>query len=131
MEKALCRLRNPVPPYRRGRLLLDGALRLLSEARFLFEARLPPHRQRVFQRLLARLHGSLVRREQPRCEFRFRLESHGIELPIRFAQCAVPDSLLDVPDYDVGVIVEGQLESDGVFQASSALTKPRTKRNPA
>jgi cytochrome c-type biogenesis protein CcmE len=72
------------------------------------------------------VHGSLVKRDQP-CEYRFTLERKGAELPVRFAQCVVPDTFRDVPDLDVGVTVEGQLAADNSFEATSVLAKCPSK----
>jgi cytochrome c-type biogenesis protein CcmE len=72
------------------------------------------------------VHGSLVRRDQP-CEYRFSIEKRGVELPVRFAQCVVPDTFRDVPDMDVGVTVEGELQESGNFEASSVLAKCPSK----
>lgn len=72
------------------------------------------------------IHGSLVKREQP-CEYRFSIAKNGVELPVRFAQCVVPDTFRDVPDLDVGVTVEGELQSDDTFEATSVLAKCPSK----
>jgi cytochrome c-type biogenesis protein CcmE len=72
------------------------------------------------------VHGSLERRDQP-CEYRFVLQRNGAEMPVRFAQCVVPDTFRDVPDLDVGVTVEGELAADGSFEASSVLAKCPSK----
>jgi len=72
------------------------------------------------------VHGSLVKREQP-CEYRFSIAKNGVELPVRFAQCVVPDTFRDVPDLDVGVTVEGELRSDDTFEATSVLAKCPSK----
>ncbi len=71
-------------------------------------------------------HGSLVKRDQP-CEYRFTIAKNGAELPVRFAQCVVPDTFRDVPDLDVGVTVEGELQADGSFEATSVLAKCPSK----
>jgi cytochrome c-type biogenesis protein CcmE len=71
-------------------------------------------------------HGSLVKREQP-CEYRFSIAKNGAELPVRFAQCVVPDTFRDVPDLDVGVTVEGELQNDDTFEATSVLAKCPSK----
>jgi hypothetical protein len=42
------------------------------------------------------VHGSLTKRDQP-CEYRFVIAKNGAELPVRFAQCVVPDTFRDVP----------------------------------
>jgi cytochrome c-type biogenesis protein CcmE len=72
------------------------------------------------------IHGSLVKREQP-CEYRFSIAKNGAELPVRFAQCVVPDTFRDVPDLDVGVTVEGELQKDETFEATSVLAKCPSK----
>jgi cytochrome c-type biogenesis protein CcmE len=72
------------------------------------------------------VHGSLVKRDQP-CEFRFTIAKNGRELPVRYPQCVVPDTFRDVPGMDVGVTVEGELQSDQSFLASSVLAKCPSK----
>jgi cytochrome c-type biogenesis protein CcmE len=72
------------------------------------------------------VHGSLVKRDSP-CEYRFTIASAGAELPVRFAQCIVPDTFRDVPGMDVGVTVEGELQADSSFEASSVLAKCPSK----
>lgn len=72
------------------------------------------------------VHGSLVKRDQP-CEFRFTIAKNGAELPVRFPQCVVPDTFRDVPGMDVGVTVEGELQADQSFLASSVLAKCPSK----
>ena len=72
------------------------------------------------------VHGTLVKRDQP-CEYRFSIEKNGRELPVRFAQCVVPDTFRDVPEMDVGVTVEGELRADDTFEATSVLAKCPSK----
>lgn len=72
------------------------------------------------------VHGSLMRRDQP-CEYRFTIEKNGVEVPVRFAQCVVPDTFRDVPGMDVGVTVEGSLLADKTFEATSVLAKCPSK----
>jgi len=72
------------------------------------------------------VHGSLVKRDLP-CEYRFSIQKNGVELPVRFAQCVVPDTFRDVPDLDVGVTVEGELQADATFEATSVLAKCPSK----
>lgn len=72
------------------------------------------------------VHGTLVHRDSP-CEYRFVIEKNTAQLPVRFAQCVVPDTFKDVPDLDVGVTVEGQLQADNTFEASSVLAKCPSK----
>lgn len=72
------------------------------------------------------VHGTLKKREQP-CEYRFTIEKNGVEVPVRFAQCVVPDTFRDVPDMDVAVTVEGELMADNSFEATSVLAKCPSK----
>lgn len=72
------------------------------------------------------VHGTLQKREQP-CEYRFTLEKNGVQVPVRFAQCVVPDTFRDVPDMDVAVTVEGELLADNSFEATSVLAKCPSK----
>ncbi len=72
------------------------------------------------------VHGSLVKRDEP-CEYRFTITKNAVELPVRFAQCIVPDTFRDVPDIDVGVTVEGELQRDDSFEATNVLAKCPSK----
>src|SRR5580700_7199075 len=72
------------------------------------------------------VHGSLVKRDQP-CEYKFTIEKNGSMLPVVFDQCVVPDTFRDVPDLDVGVTVQGELQADDSFEATSVLAKCPSK----
>jgi len=72
------------------------------------------------------VHGSLEKRDMP-CEYRFLLQKNGVEMPVRYAQCVVPDTFRDVPDLDVGVTAEGELQADNSFEASNILAKCPSK----
>src|ERR1700722_3520313 len=72
------------------------------------------------------VHGSLVKRDQP-CEYRFTLEKGEAMLPVVFDACVVPDTFRDVPDIDVGVTVEGELQADDSFVATNVLAKCPSK----
>ncbi len=72
------------------------------------------------------VHGSLIKRESP-CEYRFSIEKNGVEVPVRFAKCVVPDTFRDVPGVDVGVTVEGELNADSSLEASNVLAKCPSK----
>ncbi len=72
------------------------------------------------------VHGTLVKRDQP-CEYRFSIAKNGSELPVRFAQCVVPDTFRDVPEMDVGVTVEGELQANDSFEATNVLAKCPSK----
>jgi cytochrome c-type biogenesis protein CcmE len=72
------------------------------------------------------VHGTLVKRETP-CEFRFTIERNGVDVPVRYAQCIVPDTFRDIPGMDLGVTVEGQLLADNSFEATSVLAKCPSK----
>jgi cytochrome c-type biogenesis protein CcmE len=73
--------------------------------------------------------GTLVHRDQP-CEYRFQMEStanKGVVLPVRYAQCIVPDTFRDMPGMDVMVTAEGKLDSAGHFEASNIFAKCPSK----
>lgn len=72
------------------------------------------------------VHGTLVKRDTP-CEYRFTIEKNGVQVPVRFAKCVVPDTFRDVPGMDVAVTVEGQLGGDNSFEASEVLAKCPSK----
>ena len=70
--------------------------------------------------------GSLERQEMP-CEYRFKMASNGAEVPVRYANCVVPDTFRDVPGMDVKVTVEGKLSQAGTFEASQVMAKCPSK----
>lgn len=70
--------------------------------------------------------GSLTKRDEP-CEYRFTIERSNVQVPVRFAQCIVPDTFRDVPGTEVAVTVEGKLLADGHFEATSVLAKCPSK----
>lgn len=70
--------------------------------------------------------GTLQRRDQP-CEYRFTIEKKGVRLPVRYAQCIVPDTFRDVPGMDVSVTVEGSLAKSGDFDATTIMAKCPSK----
>lgn len=72
------------------------------------------------------VHGSLLRRDTP-CEYRFQMEGGGAVMPVRYAQCVVPDTFRDVPGMDLDVTVEGTIASDGSFEATQVLAKCPSK----
>ncbi len=72
------------------------------------------------------VHGSIAHRESP-CEWRFVIAKGGKEMPVRYPQCIVPDTFRDVPGMDVGVTVEGQVQPDGSFLATTVLAKCPSK----
>ncbi len=72
------------------------------------------------------VHDSLVKRDSP-CEYKFILEKSGQSMPVRFGQCVVPDTFRDVPGMDVVVTVEGEINHDGTFEATSVLAKCPSK----
>jgi len=66
------------------------------------------------------LRGSLVKRDDP-CEFRFTIhdkQNKTSVLPVRYAQCIVPDNFRDAADIDVSAIVTGTLTPAGYFEAT-------------
>jgi len=72
------------------------------------------------------VHGTLEKRDQP-CEYRFIIQKNDVKVPVRFAQCVVPDTFRDVPGMDVAVTVEGQLLADNSFEATTVLAKCPSK----
>lgn len=70
--------------------------------------------------------GTLTHQESP-CEYRFRMTKGGRELPVRYANCVIPDTFRDVPNMDVEVTVEGKLAADGSFEASNVMAKCPSK----
>ena len=72
------------------------------------------------------VHGTLVHHDKP-CEYDFIIEKNGTRLPIKYAQCVVPDTFRDVQGMDVGVTVEGELHADNSFEATSVLAKCPSK----
>jgi cytochrome c-type biogenesis protein CcmE len=70
--------------------------------------------------------GSLLHRPEP-CEYRFKIESAGKVLPVRFAQCIVPDNLRDVPGMDIVVIAEGKLAEGGHLEATKIMPQCPSK----
>jgi cytochrome c-type biogenesis protein CcmE len=72
------------------------------------------------------VHGTLEKRDTP-CEYRFTITKNGVDVPVRYAQCVVPDTFRDVPGMDVGVTVEGSLLADNSFEATTVLAKCPSK----
>jgi cytochrome c-type biogenesis protein CcmE len=72
------------------------------------------------------VHGSLLKRDDP-CEYRFRIEKAGTDMPVRYGKCIVPDTFRDIPGMDLGVTVEGEIRPDGSFEASQVLAKCPSK----
>ncbi|MFZ5890988.1 MAG: cytochrome c maturation protein CcmE [Myxococcota bacterium] len=70
--------------------------------------------------------GSLKRRDQP-CEYRFDLSKGGVTVPVRYAQCIVPDTFRDMPGMDVTVTAEGTLAQNGSFEATHIMAKCPSK----
>jgi cytochrome c-type biogenesis protein CcmE len=73
--------------------------------------------------------GTLEKRDQP-CEYRFTLHKDDVKLPVRYAQCVIPDGFRDAPGGGVMVTVEGALASTGDFQASLVMAKCSSKYDP-
>jgi cytochrome c-type biogenesis protein CcmE len=74
--------------------------------------------------------GTLVKRDQP-CEYRFTIHKDAANLPVRYAQCVIPDGFRDVPQGGVQVTIEGTLGSSGDFDASLVMAKCSSKYDPA
>lgn len=74
--------------------------------------------------------GTLVKKEEG-CEYRFRIQTNDVQLPVRFARCEIPDTFRDRPEGGVQVTVEGQLEKGGkTFEAATVMAKCASKYDP-
>jgi cytochrome c-type biogenesis protein CcmE len=73
--------------------------------------------------------GTLVKRDSP-CEYRFQIHGTQAALPVRYAQCVIPDTFRDVPSGGVQVTVEGALSQAGDFEASLVMAKCSSKYDP-
>jgi cytochrome c-type biogenesis protein CcmE len=73
--------------------------------------------------------GTLVKRDSP-CEYRFSIHGTQAPLPVRYAQCVIPDTFRDVPNGGVQVTVEGALTSEGSFEATLVMAKCTSKYDP-
>ncbi|WP_437278901.1 cytochrome c maturation protein CcmE [Sorangium sp. So ce375] len=73
--------------------------------------------------------GTLVKRDSP-CEYRFQIHGTQAALPVRYAQCVIPDTFRDVPSGGVQVTVEGALSQAGDFEASLVMAKCTSKYDP-
>jgi cytochrome c-type biogenesis protein CcmE len=74
--------------------------------------------------------GTLVKRDSP-CEYRFSIHKDDARLPVRYAQCVIPDGFRDVPQGGVQVTVEGALNKSGDFDATLVMAKCSSKYDPA
>lgn len=68
--------------------------------------------------------GSILFRQDP-CEWRFSIEKHGEQLPVRFPQCIVPDTFRD--GMGISVTVQGRLGADGTFVANQVVPRCPSK----
>jgi len=134
----------PVPPARKGNLglligllVMCGAILTLVFTSFKGSAvyskgvdELLREKEKYSDRAIrvegALVKGSLVRRDQP-CEYRFSLVKNGATLPVRYAQCIVPDTFRDMPGMDVSVTAEGKLGESGAFEATTIFAKCPSK----
>ncbi|AUX49103.1 hypothetical protein SOCE26_106480 [Sorangium cellulosum] len=73
--------------------------------------------------------GTLAKRDSP-CEYRFQIHGTQAALPVRYAQCVIPDTFRDVPSGGVQVTVEGALTAEGNFEASLVMAKCTSKYDP-
>src|SRR5688572_7072446 len=65
--------------------------------------------------------GSLHKREEP-CEVRFKLTRGGAVLPVHYAGCVVPETFREVTAEALEVIVNGEIDPAGHFEASQVGT---------
>jgi cytochrome c-type biogenesis protein CcmE len=73
--------------------------------------------------------GSLTKRDDG-CEYRFRMRGTGdVEIPVRYATCALPDGFHDRPDEELPLTVEGKLGADSL-EATNVLTRCPSKYDP-
>lgn len=73
--------------------------------------------------------GTLVKRDQP-CEYRFTIHGPSSTLPVRYAQCVIPDTFRDMPGGGVQVTIEGTLAQDASFDATLVMAKCTSKYDP-
>lgn len=76
--------------------------------------------------------GTLVKRDHP-CEYRFSVHNgdKAVSLPVRYAQCVIPDTFRDVPAGGVQVTIEGALTDQGQFEATLVMAKCTSKYDPS
>ncbi len=86
----------------------------------------PPHKGEHVGQVLRTdgtlVHGTVKHREAP-CEYRFSLTRNGVTLPVVYRQCIVPDTFRDRAGKDLDVGLVGELQEDGVFEATEILTR--------
>ncbi|MFO0553757.1 MAG: cytochrome c maturation protein CcmE [Polyangiaceae bacterium] len=74
--------------------------------------------------------GTLVKAETG-CEYRFTIQTNGVQLPVRFTKCTIPDTFRDRPEGGVQVTVEGELaKGGGTLEASEVMAKCASKYDP-
>jgi cytochrome c-type biogenesis protein CcmE len=73
--------------------------------------------------------GTLEKQDKP-CEYRFTIFEGQAKLPVRYAQCVIPDTFRDMPEGGVKVTVEGTLTKEGRFEASLVMAKCTSKYDP-
>ena len=62
--------------------------------------------------------GGVVRQGQP-CDVRLEVEGYGTVLLVHYARCGLPEIFGCSSGMDLALTVEGQLDSEGVFQAQA------------
>ena len=55
------------------------------------------------------------------------MTKNGVELPVSYAQCVVPDTFRDVKGVEVEVTAEGRMTPDGHLEASKIMAKCPSK----
>ena len=68
--------------------------------------------------------GSVEFRESP-CEWRFVLEKRGVEMPVEYPQCIVPDTFRD--NMGITVTVQGRIAEGGTFHANQVIPRCPSK----
>ena len=74
--------------------------------------------------------GTLVKHDNPSCQYLFVIQNNEKTLPIRYDNCVVPDTFRDVPEGGVMVTVEGTLTEDADFEATKIMAKCASKYDP-
>lgn len=67
--------------------------------------------------------GSVRFVDEPGCEHSFVLQREGLEMPVRFPRCVVPDTFRDDMPMPVNVVVQGQLQPNGTFLANEVIPR--------
>jgi cytochrome c-type biogenesis protein CcmE len=110
-----------------GTLVLAGAILVtvftFTKSEVIFDRSVSDFLKRPLLDTIVRVDGVLVRgslcKVPSRCEHRFRLADRPLpgegpqhELEVRYEHCVIPDTFRDVPGYEFGVVVLGELHDN-------------------